>query len=330
MLLAIYHFHRSVRGWNDIGYNFVIDLYGRIWEARAGGVDQPVIGAQAGGYNAVSTGVAVLGTFMDSVPSTAALEALERLLAWKLSLHGVPSSGHVTVEVDPAAAFYTPFRPGARVSLPRVAGHRQGDATSCPGNAFYARLPALRPRVTGLARTPWVLSLAAHPTTAVAPATVALEGRLTRLRGGPVAGATVEVQELGAATPLATLTTAADGTFSATVKFARRTSIQAVRRAAPAAVSDVVTVEVAPRIQVAVESVKPLVVSGHVSPASRRVYIDVYGRRRLLKRKRVAVRHGAFSARLRTPRPGHYRVVARTPATARYGPGASRAIAITV
>ena len=52
MLRAIFVFHRYVRGWNDIGYNFVIDLYGRIFEARAGGIDEPVVGAQAGGYNA--------------------------------------------------------------------------------------------------------------------------------------------------------------------------------------------------------------------------------------------------------------------------------------
>ena len=49
MLRAIYAFHRYVNGWNDIGYNFVIDLYGRVFEARAGGIDQPVVGAQAGG-----------------------------------------------------------------------------------------------------------------------------------------------------------------------------------------------------------------------------------------------------------------------------------------
>ena len=50
MLRAIYVFHRYVNGWNDIGYNFVVDLYGRIFEARAGGIDEPVVGAHAGGY----------------------------------------------------------------------------------------------------------------------------------------------------------------------------------------------------------------------------------------------------------------------------------------
>ena len=104
LLLAIFDYHRFVRGFFDVAYNFMIDAFGRIWEARAGGIDEPVIGAHAGGYNAESTGVAVLGTFMSVVPPPAAIRSLERLLAWKLALHGIPSLGKVTVVVDPADA----------------------------------------------------------------------------------------------------------------------------------------------------------------------------------------------------------------------------------
>ena len=93
MLRAIYLFHRRVRGWHDIGYNFAIDRFGRVFEARAGGIDEAVVGAQAGGYNTYSTGVAVLGSFTSRPISPAARAALERLLAWKLSLHGVPALG---------------------------------------------------------------------------------------------------------------------------------------------------------------------------------------------------------------------------------------------
>ena len=125
----------------------MIDAFGRIWEGRAGGIDMAVLGAQAGGYNAHSMGVAMLGDFMNVVPSRAAINAVEHLLAWKLSLHGVPAIGRATVVVDPADAFYTPFAPGAHVSLPRIAGHRDGDTTDCPGNALYRRLRSIRPRV---------------------------------------------------------------------------------------------------------------------------------------------------------------------------------------
>jgi hypothetical protein len=213
MLRAIYVFHRYVNGWNDIGYNFVVDLYGRIFEARAGGIDEPVVGAQAGGYNLVSTGVAVLGTFSSAPISKAARDALEAMLAWKLSLHGVPAQGRVTVTVNPAGASYSRFPADARVSLPRIAGHRDGDATECPGSVLYGELPAIRSGVRGLAPNPTRATLALtapsilpeaqttpEPSGASAPAstpsgqTQTLSGVLELLDGAPLSGAPVQVQ----------------------------------------------------------------------------------------------------------------------------------------
>ncbi len=163
MLRAIYAFHTHGNGWNDIGYNFVIDRFGRIFEARAGGFDEAVIGAHAGGYNYVSTGIAVLGEFMSVPISKAAKGALQRLLAWKLSLHGTPVKGRVPVVVDPAGAVYSRFPANAHVSLPRVAGHRDADTTDCPGNVLYGELPAIRTRVATLAGRPARLTLALAP-----------------------------------------------------------------------------------------------------------------------------------------------------------------------
>jgi N-acetylmuramoyl-L-alanine amidase len=218
MLRAIYVFHRYVNGWNDIGYNFVIDLYGRIFEARAGGIDEPVAGAQAGGYNYASTGIAVLGSFSSVPISTAARGALEKLLAWKLSLHGITSQGRVTVKVNPAGASYSRFPADARVSLPRIAGHRDGDATECPGDVLYRELPAIRGGVQRLAPNPTRATLtlstvtapeapstpesqattesgsAAVPTTTPSGPAQVLLGMVELLDGTPLSGAPVQLQ----------------------------------------------------------------------------------------------------------------------------------------
>ncbi len=222
MLRAIYAFHRYVNGWNDIGYNFVIDLYGRIFEARAGGIDEPVVGAHAGGYNLVSTGVAVLGSFMSAPISPAARSALQRLLAWKLSLHGVPSRGRVTVKVNPAGAVYSRFPANAHVPLPRIAGHRDGDSTDCPGDVLYGELGGIRAAVSRLAPRPLRCTIAlgvapAPASESPAPATPAsppspgappapatsseaaapiptLTGTLSFLDATPIGGATILLQ----------------------------------------------------------------------------------------------------------------------------------------
>lgn len=192
MLRAIYEFHRFGRGWNDIGYNFAVDRFGRVWEARAGGIDEAVIGAQAGGYNAYSTGIAILGSYGAQPISPAALSALERLIAWKLSLHGAPCEGRVTVRVTRQGAVYSRFPAGAAVSLPRIAGHRDADSTDCPGDALYRQLAGVRREAALLAGAPARLTLQAVIGPGGLPSGAI--GGLRRLDGSPVAGAAVAIQ----------------------------------------------------------------------------------------------------------------------------------------
>jgi hypothetical protein len=341
IIKGMYVFHRFVHGWHDIGYNFVIDLYGRIWEARLGGIDQAVVGAQAGGYNLESTGVAMIGTFTGVVPSSVALESLQRLIAWKLSLHGVPALGRVTVVVDPASYFYTPFRPGQHVSLPRVAGHRQGCTTDCPGNAFYARLPMLRPRIHALAGRPARIEMFPPAQRGSASAPVEVSGRLTDLGGSAIPGAAVEVESFSAtrhgttAVTLGTATSGADGSFTAAVPLTRFTVLRAVRRDAPAAVSTLVEVEVSPALTLTVESTAPLTVSGTVDPPTKRAIIALFavqadGHWQSLARTGVAVKHGAFTATLATPGPGAYGLSVHTSADAVSAAGVSAPVPVTV
>jgi hypothetical protein len=338
ILSSIFDYHRYVRGYFDIAYNFAVDAFGRIWEARAGGIDLPVVGAHAGGYNTESTGMVVLGTYQSVAPSPTAIGALERLLAWKLPLHGVPVLGRVTVEVAPYDAFYTPFAPGAHVSLPRIAGHRDGDVTDCPGNAFYARLPSIRPQVAQLVGSPARATITA-PTTPVSPgAAIPIAGRLTDLASGaPLAGAPIELQQIGPPhyeQTIATLTTDSNGNWSYTVAATTNLFVRALHRPAPAVVSDVVAIAVAPTITLTLSSQAPLAVSGTVSPAVHPVTIALYkvaaGRRRLVASKRLPATGGQFHARLKTNGPGGYVVIAQTPATARYTAASSAPLTLTL
>ena len=339
ILFSIFVYHRYVRDYFDIGYNFAIDSFGRVWEARAGGIDEAVIGAHAGGYNELSTGVVVLGSFGGVLPPPAALDALGRLLAWKLSLHGVPALGRVPVVVAADGANYTLFAPGTQVSLPRIAGHRDGDQTSCPGDALYGRLPAIRPRVAQLAGQPARLTIAA-PVAPVSPRTsVTIAGRFTALAtGAPLAGAPLEIQQItgtGAESTIATLTADPDGAWSYVATPAQNVLLRALHRPAPAAVSDIVLLAVAPAITLSLASTSPLAVTGTVTPGGPGVTLDLYrvaasGRRRLLASKQLAATGGSFHAQFRHRGSGRYVLVASTVASVQYAAGASAPLTVTI
>ena len=141
---AMYAYHVVGNGWDDLGYNFVVDAAGRVYEGRSGGGPDPgeseygegVVGAHAEGQNAGSVGIAVMGTFTRRAPPQAAVDAVTRVVAWQADRHGL----------DPAGT--APWAGGHR--LPVVAGHRDVGSTDCPGDHLYARLPALRQAAAGI------------------------------------------------------------------------------------------------------------------------------------------------------------------------------------
>lgn len=147
MLRSIQAYHMDANGWNDIAYNFAVDRFGQVWEARAGGIDRAIIGGHAYGFNTESTGVVVLGDYGSAAPSGAAVDAVERVLAWKMALHQTPTTGTVTYR----SAANTHFGPaGTPVRVQRISGHRDVRQTSCPGASLYSRLPSIRQRVLAL------------------------------------------------------------------------------------------------------------------------------------------------------------------------------------
>ncbi len=130
ILRSIYAYHTQSRGWSDVGYNFLVDKFGRIWEGRAGGIDRPVVGAHTLGYNDYAFAMSAIGNFETVQPKTVMLQAYGSLMAWKLSLHGVDASS--TRQVVGPDAFQA------------INGHRDADSTACPGRNLYAKLSVIR------------------------------------------------------------------------------------------------------------------------------------------------------------------------------------------
>ena len=145
---GIERYHVLANGWNDIGYNFLVDKYGQVFEGRAGGITKNVVGAHAEGFNTGSTGVAVLGNYESQKISAAARAALVKLLAWRLDVAHVNPLGRLTW----TSGGNPKYPAGTKVSLRAISGHRDTGPTSCPGGSLYAQLPGIATDVaaTGL------------------------------------------------------------------------------------------------------------------------------------------------------------------------------------
>ncbi|MBB1243615.1 peptidoglycan recognition protein [Streptomyces durbertensis] len=139
VIRSIYQYHTRTLGWRDIGYNFLVDKCGTIYEGRAGGVAKPVQGAHTYGFNSNTTGIAVLGSFGATAPSREAVEGVAKLIGWKLGLHGINPAGSVTLTSGGGK-----YPAGTAVTMRAVSGHRDGFATECPGAQLYGNLGTVR------------------------------------------------------------------------------------------------------------------------------------------------------------------------------------------
>ena len=325
MVLGICRFHRNSNGWDDVGYNFFVDKYGQLFEGRAGGIDQPVVGAQAQGWNSQSTGVSNLGTYQDVPQTDQALDALSRLLAWKLPLHGAPVTGTVTLRSGGGSSNRYPS--GQPVTFERIAGHRDGNSTACPGQKLFEQLPRVREMAAGRASAvigpgPAVgaaskLTLGAQRTVLAFPEPARLGGRLTDPNGAGLAGVRVRLQLLTATgyKAVAAATTDAEGNYAAELPTTRNRTIRAlVGNIASAPVK----VAVAPQVVATTSSTRVLagrraVLLGSVRPKKGSVVVTIardvgggrYVRAAALK---VKARNGRFRAVVPLRRPGLYRL----------------------
>ncbi|ORT59516.1 hypothetical protein BKD26_11355 [Streptomyces sp. CB03238] len=157
MVRAIMTYHVKTEGWNDLGYNFLVDKCGRVFEGRGGGVDLPVKGAHTYGFNSYSTGIAFLGDFEGDaaagkpagMPTRAALESAARVAAWKLGQYGGNPQGKVTLTAQGNTGVWDE---GESATLNVVSGHRDAFATACPGRNLYSELSDIRAFAAGPGR----------------------------------------------------------------------------------------------------------------------------------------------------------------------------------
>jgi hypothetical protein len=137
-------YHVKGNGWNDIGYNFLVDRFGTVYEGRGGGIEKNVIGAHAEGFNTGTFGVAMIGNYAHAAPPKAQQDALVTLLAWRLDV----------AHIDPlSTVLYTSggnlkFKAGTNVTLRAISGHRDTGPSECPGTGTYVLLPGIAKRVS--------------------------------------------------------------------------------------------------------------------------------------------------------------------------------------
>ncbi|MCW2835535.1 MAG: N-acetylmuramoyl-L-alanine amidase, family 2 [Nocardioides sp.] len=156
ILRSIYAYHVQSRGWSDIGYNFLVDRFGRIWEGRYGGVDKNVVGAHTLGYNDYAFAMSAIGNFDVVAAPDVMLRSYGALFEWKLALNGVnPDSMSQQV---------------GRSTFAAINGHRDAGSTACPGRYLYAKLATIRSYASSAAPAPPPAPVPAPPLEITDPA----------------------------------------------------------------------------------------------------------------------------------------------------------------
>jgi hypothetical protein len=253
---------------------------------------------------------------------------MARLIAWKLPLHGAPVAGQIVL--TSGGGDLNRYRAGTPVTLQRISGHRDGDATECPGAALYAQLPELRRRAQAIAPAAAPAGAVALAMDAPARAVVygenlALAGTLTRGDGSPVAGQRVLVQKQGTSgwVTVARTETGADGRWTAVVAWraAGRVRARAAVTGSVAAATEGAQVGCTPVLAAKakttrVKAGKSLTVSGTVRPLAP-VIVTVEkqgsdGKWRTVRTQTVKPRRAQFTASVPLSRPGLYRLTPRT------------------
>jgi len=140
VVYSYWDYHVNTHGWNDIGYNWLVDPNGILYEGRGDGIQ----GAHFSCMNGKTMGVCMIGNFETATPTIEAIATLENLIAWEVT----------DKELDVLANTY---HPPSQLNLYTVSGHKDGNpspvgcpsGTLCPGTNLYSELATIRTDVSG-------------------------------------------------------------------------------------------------------------------------------------------------------------------------------------
>lgn len=233
---SIYYYHAITQGWGDIGYNFLIDAAGVVYKGRStstsatdpdvtgeNGSRQVVTAGHAYGYNSGTVGVALLGNFVNTVPTGAAQDAVQAVLVREASAHGIDAAG---------SSLYTNPLTGTQDVFLNVPGHGEvpNNATECPGGAFLSQvLGPMRGRVAAAATPPDTVAPAAPATLTGAAAKRSVQLKWSgaadtgSVGGSPSGVAGYDVTRSLSGGPITRLTSTSDLTFTDTTTTTRAT-----------------------------------------------------------------------------------------------------------
>ena len=162
---SVYAYHTDSLNWSDIGYNFLVDKFGTVYEGRKGSITEAVQGAHAGGFNSGTMGIAALGNYETAAAPRVMVDAIGAMAGWKLAQYGVDPRGSVTL--TSAGGGTARVAKGSSVTLPTVFAHRQVGFTVCPGKYLFDRMDTVRDEAARYGPSAPVPTPAPPPTTPV-------------------------------------------------------------------------------------------------------------------------------------------------------------------
>jgi len=130
LMRALYQYHAVSKGWGDVGYNYVVDSEGQIYQGKAGG--DYVIAGHAYCNNINTMGIALMGNFDQDEPTQEQMKSLKWLLDMLATKYRIDPSANITFH---------------GVSRPTIVGHGDLLSTDCPGYYVHGALAQVRTQV---------------------------------------------------------------------------------------------------------------------------------------------------------------------------------------